>query len=115
MSLSITTDSKGQPLGQSKSEPFGPPIYSKQEVEDRIRRAQLAILNPQIPLTSFLKEDNIDSDEIDPTADSDDIFQEVSTSLTFSINSVSLAISGPDVADLTFVDLPGASTLKPCF
>lgn len=91
VSLRITTDAKGQPLGQSKNETFGDPISDKKEVEDRIRRAQLAILNPGKPANSFL---------------TDDESVEGST-LTFSMNCVSLAISGPDVADLSFVDLPG--------
>lgn len=87
----MTTDAQGQPLGQSKNEIFGDPIYDKKQVEDRLRRAQLAILNPGRPAKSFL---------------TDDEAVEGGT-LTFSMNCVSLAISGPDVADLSFVDLPG--------
>ncbi|KAJ3560537.1 hypothetical protein NP233_g10774 [Leucocoprinus birnbaumii] len=93
VSLSITTDASGQPLGQARTEAFGPPIFDKAEVEDRIRRAQLAILNPGKPAQSFLTGN-------EPTLDE-------GSTLTFSKNCVSLAISGPDVADLTFVDLPG--------
>lgn len=78
-------------MGQSKNEIFGDPIYDKKQVEDRIRRAQLAILTPGRPAISFL---------------TDDEAVEGST-LTFSMNCVSLTISGPDVADLSFVDLPG--------
>ena len=92
VSLRITTDAKGQPLGQSKNEIFGDPIYDKKQVEDRIRRAQLAILNPGRPTKSFLTDDELVDGSI----------------LTFSMNCVSLTISGPDVADLSFVDLPGA-------
>jgi hypothetical protein len=68
-------------------------MYDKSEVEDRIRRAQLAILNPDKSVNSFL--------------DGDEPFIIEGNSLTFSKNCVSLAISGPDVADLSFVDLPG--------
>lgn len=71
----------------------------------------MAILNPHKPITSFLREDDSDSDATGPAA-GDDIFQDASASLTFSMNYVSLAISGPDVADLTFVDLPGVTALK---
>lgn len=99
VSLRTTTDPKGQPLGQSKDEIFGPPIYNKAEVEDRIRRAQLAILNPHKSAASFLSQED-GEDEVG-------ISQDGQTSLTFSMNCVSLAISGPDVADLSFVDLPG--------
>ncbi|XP_006461470.1 hypothetical protein AGABI2DRAFT_192973 [Agaricus bisporus var. bisporus H97] len=93
VSLRITTDRSGQPLGQSRNETFGSTIYDKKEVDDRIRRAQLAILNPDKPANSFLNDDEPSLVE--------------GNSLTFSKNCVSLAISGPDVADLSFVDLPG--------
>jgi hypothetical protein len=61
-------------------------------VEDRIRRAQRAILNPSKPFEQFLT----DTEDIQDSA------------LSFSSNFVSLQISGPDVADLSFCDLPGA-------
>ncbi|KAF7782858.1 hypothetical protein Agabi119p4_2234 [Agaricus bisporus var. burnettii] len=93
VSLRITTDRSGQPLGQSRNETFGSTIYDKKEVDDRIRRAQLAILNPDKPAKSFLNDDEPSLTE--------------GNFLTFSKNCVSLAISGPDVADLSFVDLPG--------
>lgn len=70
---------------------FGPPITDKADVEDRIRRAQRAILNPSIDPSKFLVGDQISEDP----------------ELSFSKNSVSLEISGKDVADLSFVDLPG--------
>jgi hypothetical protein len=53
VSLRFTTDAKGQPLGQARNEPFGDVIYDKTEVEDRIRRAQKAILNPSTPYQQF--------------------------------------------------------------
>jgi hypothetical protein len=73
--------------------PFGPPITDKADVEDRIRRAQRAILNPGINEQKFLHELE---DQTDDQAE-----------LSFSRNCVSLEISGKDVADLSFVDLPG--------
>jgi hypothetical protein len=60
-------------------------------VEDRIRRAQRAILNPSKDPNRYLLQDDV-SDE-----------KEVS----FSKNYVSLEISGPELTDLSFVDLPG--------
>ncbi|KAJ7288890.1 P-loop containing nucleoside triphosphate hydrolase protein [Mycena rebaudengoi] len=84
------TDAKGQTLGQARNEPFGNPIYDKSEVEDRIRRAQRAILNPSKPSRQFLEDDDDGAAE-----------------LSFSTNYISLRINGPDVADLSFVDLPG--------
>ncbi|KAJ3508089.1 hypothetical protein NLJ89_g5947 [Agrocybe chaxingu] len=91
VSLRFITDAFGQPLGQARNEVFGGVIYDKSKVEDRIRRAQKAILNPQRPYKDFLDDDEGEYD----------------TELSFSMNCVSLQISGPDVADLSFCDLPG--------
>ncbi|KAF5355093.1 hypothetical protein D9756_005579 [Leucocoprinus leucothites] len=98
VSLRITTDAKGQPLGQSRNEAFGDPIFDKKDVEDRIRRAQLAILNPDKPAKSFLTDDDV-ADSLGGSSSE--------SGLTFSMNCVSLTITGPGVADLSFVDLPG--------
>ena len=73
---------------------FGSVIYDQSEVEERIRQAQRAILNPKKQPKDFL--DNEDEDELD-------------SELNFSTNCVSLQISGPEVADLSFCDLPGMS------
>ncbi|KDR69881.1 hypothetical protein GALMADRAFT_128490 [Galerina marginata CBS 339.88] len=93
VSLRFITDAQGQTLGQARNQVFGDVIYDKTEVEDRIRRAQKAILNPGKPAKHFL-----DGDEDD---------EEYESELSFSHNCVSLQISGPDVANLSFVDLPG--------
>ncbi|EKM81299.1 hypothetical protein AGABI1DRAFT_56763 [Agaricus bisporus var. burnettii JB137-S8] len=90
--LRFTTDANGTPLGQSRNEIFGSTIYEKSEVEERIRRAQRAILNPGKAAKVFLE----DKDGLSGEAE-----------LSFSNNCVSLQISGPDVADLSFCDLPG--------
>lgn len=92
VSLRFITDANGQPLGQARNEPFGAVIYNKDEVEERIRRAQRAILNPSTPYRQFLDNEDGDPEE---------------RQLTFSNNCVSLQISGKDVADLSFCDLPG--------
>lgn len=91
--MRFINDRNGQPLGQARNEPFGPVIYDKAEVEERIRRAQTAILNPSSPLETFLKVDISNFPE--------------PSELSFSRNVVSLSISGPSVADLSFCDLPG--------
>ncbi|KAJ7648288.1 P-loop containing nucleoside triphosphate hydrolase protein [Mycena polygramma] len=88
--LHFITDKNGQSLGQPRNEAFGDPIYEKAAVEDRIRRAQRAILNPSKPPRSFLEHDEEDTPEV-----------------SFSTNFISLQISGPEIADLSFVDLPG--------
>lgn len=92
VSLRFITDASGQPLGQVRNDAFGPTIFNKSEVEERIRRAQRAILNPSIPISHFLDGEDEDPDQ---------------RQLTFSTNCVSLQISGRDVADLSFCDLPG--------
>ncbi|KAF7311764.1 hypothetical protein MIND_00186800 [Mycena indigotica] len=90
--LRFITDANGVPLGHARTEPFGDPVSHKAEVEDRIRRAQRAILNPSKSAQSFLADENEDGypDEV-----------------SFSTNFISLSISGPNLADLSFVDLPG--------
>ena len=64
-------------------------------MEGRIRRAQRAILNPKKSRKVFLKGEDDGEGEGE------------GAELSFSINCVSLQISGPDVADLSFCDLPG--------
>ncbi|KAJ7107935.1 hypothetical protein C8R44DRAFT_986987 [Mycena epipterygia] len=71
---------------------FGEPIFDESEVEDRIRRAQRAILNSSKTSRDFLDDDDEDLSEV-----------------SFSTNFISLQIRGPEVADLSFVDLPHKS------
>lgn len=98
VSLRFITDNKGQPLGQARNEVFGSTIYDKAEVEGRIRRAQRAILNPKKSRKTFLLEGD-EEEEGEGKGKGEE--------LSFSMNCVSLQISGPDVADLSFCDLPG--------
>ena len=79
-------------MGTAENIPFGPVIEDKQFVEERIRRAQRAILSPSENHETFLS-----GPDEDPTH----------RELTFSKNCVSLDISGPDLTDLSFCDLPG--------
>ncbi|PCH35511.1 hypothetical protein WOLCODRAFT_107442 [Wolfiporia cocos MD-104 SS10] len=90
VSLRFTTDAIGQPV-PVRTVKFGDPIYDKDDVSERIRRAQRAILNPSTDPRHFLNDDVIMDD----------------LEMTFSSNCVLLEISGPDVTDLSFVDLPG--------
>ncbi|KZT27153.1 hypothetical protein NEOLEDRAFT_1131161 [Neolentinus lepideus HHB14362 ss-1] len=93
ISLRFETDEHGQPLGQARNVPFGETIHDKADVEERIRRGQLAVLNPGVSPRNFLEDD--------------DIVENSAGQLAFTTNSICLQISGPDVADLSFVDLPG--------
>ncbi|KAF9258347.1 P-loop containing nucleoside triphosphate hydrolase protein [Marasmius fiardii PR-910] len=81
-------------LGQAKNEVFGKPIYDKHEVEERICRAQIAILNPNLDRTKILEGERPE-------------FGVNPGSVPFSTNCIAIEISGPDVADLSFCDLPG--------
>ena len=79
-------------MGTAENIPFGPVIKVKGQVEERIRRAQRAILHPSKNPDMFLSGPDEDPD-----------YRE----LTFSKNCVSLEISGPELTDLSFCDLPG--------
>jgi len=80
-------------MGSAENIPFGQVITDKRLVEERIRRAQRAILRPKANPDVFLSGPDEDPD-----------YRE----LTFSKNCVSLEISGPELTDLSFCDLPGA-------
>ncbi|TFY61378.1 hypothetical protein EVJ58_g4548 [Rhodofomes roseus] len=89
VTLRLLTDRHGQAV-QIRTVPFGDAILDATEVADRISRAQRAILNPSTEASFFLTGG-----------------EETTPETTFSRNCVSLEISGPDVVDLSFVDLPG--------
>ena len=93
MELRKTFDENGDPLGAVADIPFGPVITDKEDVEERIRRAQRAILNPNTSHEHFLS-----GPDGEPAAGSE---------LSFSKNCVCLELSGPDLTDLSFCDLPG--------
>ena len=97
MVLRETVDKQGQPLGNARNTPFGPVITDKEDVEERIRRAQRAILNPTTSHEHFL---------LGPDGEPDG-----KPELSFSKNCVSLELSGPDLTDLSFCDLPGMCSL----
>jgi hypothetical protein len=81
------------PDGSTREIPFGGTITERSEVTERIRRAQRAILSPSVPTIDFLS-----------IAESDFGQSEI----LFSQNCIVVHISGPDVTDLNFFDLPGS-------
>ncbi|CUA74652.1 hypothetical protein RSOLAG22IIIB_11369 [Rhizoctonia solani] len=90
--LRFLKDASGNDINPVRNVQFGSIITRKADVEDRLRRAQLAILSPGVDSASFLR------DPLPKTS---------STAVAFSENFVSVEISGPDVTDLSFCDLPG--------
>lgn len=92
--MQLNTAPDGSRLASSQKIPFGHPITEKSEVTERIKRAQKAILNPLTSPNAFL------SGTISAA--------KVPTELSFSENRIVLHITGSDVADLNFIDLPGS-------
>ncbi len=82
----------------AREESFGPLLTNKLELELMIRRAQLAILNPSLPVSRFVE---MTEQEIDEGFVGND------GQLQFSQDVVCLDISSPDVTNLSFIDLPG--------
>ncbi|KAI5117952.1 hypothetical protein M0805_004717 [Coniferiporia weirii] len=92
VTLRSIKDINGEALGQAKNVVFGDPITNRDEVEDRLRRAQQAILNPSQHYENFLYGNAIEIEIPE---------------LSFSENYISVQITGPDLTDLSFCDLPG--------
>lgn len=78
---------------------FGPVLTDPNHVEAVIRRAQLAILNPAVNYQKFVMYQLPEEPEKHPLGSP--------KQASFSRNVIVLEISGPDVTDLTLVDLPG--------
>ncbi|OBZ74744.1 Interferon-induced GTP-binding protein Mx1 [Grifola frondosa] len=92
-------DNKGSRRAEVEELPFGGRITDKTEVELMLRRAQAAVLNPTVDPSTFLKM-------------SGDILKSGITfqgqkPLLFSKNAVCIDLLGPELTDLSFVDLPG--------
>ena len=79
---------------------FGDVLLNKDDVEPMLRRAQAAILNPTIPLSHFLDAD-IDTLRVGG------VKVLGSKPLAFSRNVICVDLAGPELVDLSFVDLPG--------
>lgn len=78
--------------------PFGQTITDRSEVEVWLRRAQTAILNPNVPSSSFYTK----------TVEE---LRNMNNALKFSRNVVCVSIKDPDATDLSFYDLPGKCAL----
>ncbi|KAF7979740.1 hypothetical protein HWV62_41114 [Athelia sp. TMB] len=98
LSIRWEFDDEGKPLGKVEESSFGTPITNKDDVELALRRAQAAVLNPEFPPSFF-----VSISEADLAA----IMLNNEKTLRFSRNVLCVDISGPDLTDLAFVDLPG--------
>ncbi|KAG8894909.1 hypothetical protein FRB99_000918 [Tulasnella sp. 403] len=93
--LRFHVDSDGKPLPEVKQVTFGDTLYNKEDVEKMLRRAQRAILRPTLSAEMFLTDLDLRNNSA------------VHPQLTFSANCVCIHVSGPNVPDLYFYDLPG--------
>ncbi|KIO31584.1 hypothetical protein M407DRAFT_67645 [Tulasnella calospora MUT 4182] len=92
ISLRFSVDRTGQPLTVVRDIPFGPTLYNAEDVEKMLRRAQRAILRPDLDPVLFVDDSDLH------------VF---GVPMTFSRNCVSIQVTGPNVSDLYFYDLPG--------
>ncbi|KAG1775502.1 P-loop containing nucleoside triphosphate hydrolase protein [Suillus placidus] len=94
ITLRIGFDRNGLDLQKPTNVPFGQTITDKSEFEVWLRRAQAAILNPDIPSSTF------------HTKTIEEL-RNMKNTLKFSRNVVCVSIEDPDATDLSFYDLPG--------
>ncbi|KAI0696227.1 P-loop containing nucleoside triphosphate hydrolase protein [Cerioporus squamosus] len=93
-------DTNGERVDEVSEVLFGARFTDKEDVEPMLRRAQAAILNPTVPLSHFL--------EVDIQAlKAGDTKVPGAKPLAFSRNVICVDLAGPDLVDLSFVDLPG--------
>ncbi|KAF5349459.1 hypothetical protein D9757_012431 [Collybiopsis confluens] len=86
----------GKRLEEVTEAPFGQPIDNKADVELALRKAQFAVLNPDIPFSEILR------------ASAQDLKgMTTEKSMAFSRNVVCVDLEGPELTDLSFIDLPG--------
>ena len=88
----------GNKLNGIRETPFGGCITNKDEVEDRLRRAQLTILYPDIEESEWLR---------CPPGDLDKLSTRSNKALGFSRNVVCVDLDCDGLTDLAFIDLPG--------
>ncbi|KAN0060745.1 hypothetical protein ACQY0O_007403 [Thecaphora frezii] len=89
--LRFERTTQGDPLPSIKEQDFGPAIRDRTLVEDRLKRAQLVILNPSTDPLVYLKPD---------------LDLNLQSELSFSENLVCIKVKGPNEPNLSFVDLP---------
>ncbi|KZT10439.1 P-loop containing nucleoside triphosphate hydrolase protein [Laetiporus sulphureus 93-53] len=97
VSIRLEFDNHGQRKRKVEEITFGGPIRDKTAVELALRRAQAAALNPSLPISSF----------VEVSAEMIGCGQfGTERQLLFSRNAVCLDVYGPDLTELSFIDLP---------
>ncbi|KAI0759259.1 P-loop containing nucleoside triphosphate hydrolase protein [Trametes elegans] len=94
-------DDAGDRLEEVQEVPFGVLLTDKAGVEPMLRRAQEAILSGSVS-TPYRKYSNMDLEDVKRGRDPDG-----GKALAFSRNTICVDLKGPDLVDLSFVDLPG--------
>ncbi|KAG2153903.1 P-loop containing nucleoside triphosphate hydrolase protein [Suillus clintonianus] len=94
ITLRIGFDSNGLDLQKPTNVRFGPKIIDRSEFEVWLRRAQAALLNPNVASSTF------------HTKTVEEL-RNIKNTLKFSRNVVCVSIEDPDATDLSFYDLPG--------
>ncbi|KAG2364145.1 P-loop containing nucleoside triphosphate hydrolase protein [Suillus spraguei] len=94
ITLRIGFDRNGRDLQKPTNVPFGQTITDKSDFEVWLRRAQAAILNPDVSSSTLYTK----------TAEE---LGNMKNTLKFSRNVVCVSIEDPDATDLSFYDLPG--------
>ncbi|RUS26006.1 P-loop containing nucleoside triphosphate hydrolase protein [Jimgerdemannia flammicorona] len=85
-------DTENRKLESIHEVAFGDVIFDIHDVEDRVRRAQRAVLNPSASYSTFL---------------SGDLSKDDANNLKFSKNVVCIDVTGEDCPNLSLMDLPG--------
>ncbi|KAI9058580.1 hypothetical protein FKP32DRAFT_1761408 [Trametes sanguinea] len=90
-------DDYGERLGETYEVLFGPRITLKADVEPLLRRAQAAILH------GLMSDEELDQFAREGAKS----MGAAKKTLAFSRNTICVDLEGPDLVDLSFVDLPG--------
>jgi len=102
ISLRFEVGEDGRPLDKISEIAFGEILHSPEGVEAALRRAQLAILNGSVAPADWAKASDADVKK----AKEGSLVLGSKKQLSFSTNLVCMDVSGPDVTDLAFLDLP---------
>lgn len=89
-------------MAKISKKPFGKATTDPALVEPALRKAQLALLNPSVAVGTIL---DLSAKQMDEIADGAEV-NPSKKSLSFSSNVIIIDISGPEVVDLAFIDLP---------